>query len=64
VRFSVTTRIDAKIRAACDSIAASEWIDIKYPVPLGNAVHPGPVRWVVTPRMCTRPVPISIRNNT
>jgi hypothetical protein len=31
VRFSVTTRIDAKIRAACESIAESEWIDIKYP---------------------------------
>jgi Transposase DDE domain group 1 len=31
VRFSVTTRIDAKIRAACDSIADSEWLDIKYP---------------------------------
>jgi hypothetical protein len=31
VRFSVTTRIDAKIRAACDSIAESEWLDIKYP---------------------------------
>ena len=31
VRFSVTTRIDAKIRAACESIAESEWLDIKYP---------------------------------
>lgn len=31
VRFSVTTRIDAKIRAACDSIADDQWIDIKYP---------------------------------
>jgi hypothetical protein len=31
VRFSVTTRIDAKIRAGCESIADSEWIDIKYP---------------------------------
>jgi len=31
VRFSVTTRIDAKIRAACDSIVESEWIDIRYP---------------------------------
>jgi hypothetical protein len=31
VRFSVTTRIDAKIRAACDSIGESEWIDIQYP---------------------------------
>jgi hypothetical protein len=31
VRFSITTRIDAKIRAACDSIADSAWIDIKYP---------------------------------
>ncbi|GID46631.1 hypothetical protein Aca07nite_39060 [Actinoplanes capillaceus] len=31
VRFSVTTRVDAKIRAACDSIGEDEWIDIKYP---------------------------------
>lgn len=31
VRFSVTCRIDAKIRAACESIAEHEWIDIKYP---------------------------------
>jgi hypothetical protein len=31
VRFSVTTRIDAKIRAVCDSIPGSEWLDIKYP---------------------------------
>jgi hypothetical protein len=31
VRFSVTTRIDAKIRTACDSISDSEWLDIKYP---------------------------------
>jgi hypothetical protein len=31
VRFSVTTRIDTKIRTACDSIAADQWIDIKYP---------------------------------
>ena len=31
VRFSVTTRIDAKIRAACDSITDDQWIDIKYP---------------------------------
>jgi hypothetical protein len=30
-RFSVTTRIDAKIRAACQSITADAWIDIKYP---------------------------------
>ena len=31
VRFSITTRIDAKIRAACESIDADQWIDIKYP---------------------------------
>jgi hypothetical protein len=31
VRFSVTTRIDAKIRAACDSINEQQWIDIQYP---------------------------------
>jgi hypothetical protein len=31
VRFSVTTRIDAKIRTACDSITDDQWLDIKYP---------------------------------
>jgi hypothetical protein len=31
VRFSVTTRIDAKIRAACDSIGETAWVDIRYP---------------------------------
>lgn len=31
VRFSVTTRIDAKIRAACESITDEQWVDIKYP---------------------------------
>jgi hypothetical protein len=29
--FSVTTRIDAKIRAACEDIPADRWVDIKYP---------------------------------
>jgi hypothetical protein len=31
VRFSVTTRIDAKIRAACESIAETDWMHIRYP---------------------------------
>jgi hypothetical protein len=31
VRFSITTRIDAKIRAACESIAETEWVHIRYP---------------------------------
>lgn len=31
VRFSVTCRIDAKIRAACESIPEDQWIDIKSP---------------------------------
>lgn len=31
VRFSLTCRLDAKIRAACESITEPEWIDIKYP---------------------------------
>jgi Transposase DDE domain group 1 len=31
VRFSVTTRIDAKIRAACDSIPETAWVPIRYP---------------------------------
>ncbi|MFR9781061.1 IS1380 family transposase [Micromonospora sp. MS34] len=31
VRFSVTARIDAKVRATCDSISDDQWIDIRYP---------------------------------
>ena len=31
VRFSLTCRIDAKIRAACANISDAQWIDIKYP---------------------------------
>lgn len=31
VRFSITTRIDAKIRAACENIGEDQWIDIRYP---------------------------------
>lgn len=31
VRFSVTTRIDAKIRTACAGIAEDQWVDIRYP---------------------------------
>jgi hypothetical protein len=31
VRFSITTRIDAKIRAACESIPDTDWVDIRYP---------------------------------
>jgi hypothetical protein len=31
VRFSITTRIDAKIRPACESIGEHQWIDIQYP---------------------------------
>jgi hypothetical protein len=31
VRFSFTTRIDAKIRAACERISEDQWIDIRYP---------------------------------
>ena len=31
VRFSVTTRIDAKIRAVCEGITEDQWIDIRYP---------------------------------
>jgi hypothetical protein len=31
VRFSVTTRIDTKIRTACDGIDEGQWIDIRYP---------------------------------
>src|SRR6266568_5280943 len=30
-RFSVTTRIDAKIRAACQGITEDRWVDIRYP---------------------------------
>lgn len=31
VRFSITCRIDAKIRTACDGIAEQQWVDIAYP---------------------------------
>lgn len=31
VRFSVTTRIDAKIRTACAGITEDQWTDIRYP---------------------------------
>jgi Transposase DDE domain group 1 len=31
VYFSVATRMDAKIRAACDAIGEDRWVDIKYP---------------------------------
>ena len=31
VRFSITTRIDTKIRTACDGIPETAWIDIRYP---------------------------------
>lgn len=31
VRFSITARIDAKVRAVCDSIADDQWLDIRYP---------------------------------
>jgi hypothetical protein len=31
VYFSVTTRMDTKIRAACQAIGEDRWVDIKYP---------------------------------
>ncbi|NLU80924.1 IS1380 family transposase [Micromonospora sp. HNM0581] len=31
VRFSLTCRIDAKIRTACEGIGDEQWVDIKYP---------------------------------
>jgi hypothetical protein len=31
VYFSVATRLDAKIRSACEAISEDRWIDIKYP---------------------------------
>jgi hypothetical protein len=30
-RFSITARMDAKIRAGCESIPGTAWVDIKYP---------------------------------
>jgi Transposase DDE domain group 1 len=30
-RFSVTARMDAKIRTACESVGEDMWVDIKYP---------------------------------
>jgi hypothetical protein len=34
VRFSVTIRIDAKVRAAIETIPADAWVDIDYPQPI------------------------------
>ena len=31
VRFSITTRVDAKIRTACENIPEAAWLDIRYP---------------------------------
>jgi hypothetical protein len=31
VRFSITTRIDAKIRTVCATISEDQWVDIRYP---------------------------------
>src|SRR5206468_2255003 len=31
VRFSVTARIDARVRAGCESIGDDQWTDIRYP---------------------------------
>ncbi|BEL07217.1 hypothetical protein Q0Z83_054080 [Actinoplanes sichuanensis] len=41
VRFSVTTRIDTKIRTACDGIAADQWIDIAIRRPSGTSRNSG-----------------------
>ncbi|MDM4721875.1 transposase [Micromonospora sp. WMMA1363] len=41
VRFSVTTRIDAKIRTACESIADNQWIDIDIRRPSGTRTPSG-----------------------
>ncbi len=43
VRFSVTTRIDAKIRTACAGIGEDQWIDIKYPQAVWDADEQ---RWI------------------
>jgi hypothetical protein len=34
VRFSVTMRMDAKVRDAIDAIPAEEWVEIEYPQPV------------------------------
>jgi len=43
VYFSVTTRIDAKIRAACQAIGEDRWVDIKYPQAIWDADEQ---RWI------------------
>jgi hypothetical protein len=47
VRFSLTTRIDAKIRAGCDSITDEQRIDIKYPQAVWDEDEQ---RWISTRR--------------
>jgi hypothetical protein len=34
VRFSVTIRVDKKVRAAIETIPAAAWVDIAYPQPI------------------------------
>ena len=56
VRFSVTTRIDAKIRAACAGIAEDQWIDIRYPQAVWDEDEQ---RWSPTRRSPEPPTPRS-----
>ena len=34
VRFSITIRIDAKVRKAIEAVAADAWVEIEYPQPI------------------------------
>ena len=34
VRFSITIRIDPKVRKAIDAIPAAAWVEIEYPQPI------------------------------
>jgi hypothetical protein len=43
VYFSVATRMDAKIRAACQAIPDDRWVDIKYPQAIWDE---GEQRWI------------------
>lgn len=54
VRFSLTTRIDAKIRAACEGIGNEQWIDIRYPQAVGDHDEQ---RWISDAQIAEPPTP-------
>lgn len=72
VRFSVTVRMDDKIRTACESIPEDAWVDIKYPQAIWDEDEQrwisdaqiaetsytafGGTRWQITARLVVRRV--------